>query len=231
MGNARSILDDKTGVEEGLQPSNPGDPVREEVIITVKYTRGGPGNDVYEENRKFNGSWDSNHLRESLRFLKKVFAGTTDLQEFGNYKVRPPLAGQRIGLSIGGSPFPGQEITGTAPFIDLDGTPIFVGSAVHGESIQPCKISPVASWRCLFAMNGTEITPTTNYTLLLIDGSTMEWVPTRSGKVPPRKIAVEGGYEEDGTRLYHAMTHWNNLNVVGKTGEQIVCLFSLYVHL
>ncbi|KIM33266.1 hypothetical protein M408DRAFT_152059 [Serendipita vermifera MAFF 305830] len=222
MGSNHSSLYDGNEVGGESQSSRGGNPIKEEATVTIKYTRSGPGGDTYEENRKIAGSWDTNHPRERLHFATKVVIGTSDLQGLSQYKLRPPLAGFRVNLTMGDSPFPDQNVTGPAPFVDLDGTPVFVGSAVHGGSKQPCKINPTASWKCLFATSGTEVAPTKNYNLLLIDDTFMEWVPTSKGRVPPGRIAVDGGHEEDGGRLYHAVTHWNNLDIPGRAGEQHV---------
>ena len=50
----------------------------------------------------------------------------------------------------------------------------------------------------------------------------MEWVPTRNGEVPPGRRPVEGGYESDGEKLYHALGNIDGVNVPGKTGKHLV---------
>jgi len=49
----------------------------------------------------------------------------------------------------------------------------------------------------------------------------MEWVHTREGEVPYGRRPVEGGYEESGEKLYHALVHINGIHVPGKTGHHL----------
>ncbi len=47
----------------------------------------------------------------------------------------------------------------------------------------------------------------------------MEWVPTSGGRIPIGRHPIEGGYEEDGTLLYHAAARIDNVMVPGKTNR------------
>jgi hypothetical protein len=49
----------------------------------------------------------------------------------------------------------------------------------------------------------------------------MEWVPTRDGQIPPGRRPVEGGYESNGVKLYHAFGGIDGVRVPGKTGEHL----------
>jgi len=49
----------------------------------------------------------------------------------------------------------------------------------------------------------------------------MEWVITREGQLPPGRRLVEGGYEENGEKLYHAAAIISGVEVPGKTGHHL----------
>lgn len=49
----------------------------------------------------------------------------------------------------------------------------------------------------------------------------MEFVPTSHGRVPSGRRPVEGGYEENGTKLYHGIANFNGIRIPGKTGEHL----------
>jgi hypothetical protein len=55
--------------------------------------------------------------------------------------------------------------------------------------------------------------------------SEMEWVPTRDGEIPPGRRPVEGGYEANGKKLYHALGDIDGVDVPGKTGIHLVSWF------
>ena len=48
-----------------------------------------------------------------------------------------------------------------------------------------------------------------------------EWVPTSHGLIPQGRRPVDGGYEESGDRLYHAVAVVHGCSVPGKTGEHL----------
>jgi len=49
----------------------------------------------------------------------------------------------------------------------------------------------------------------------------MEWVPTSHGRIPQGRRPVEGGYEDHGGKLYHALANYQGIRVPGKTGEHL----------
>lgn len=49
----------------------------------------------------------------------------------------------------------------------------------------------------------------------------MEWVPTRNGEIPPDRRPIEGGYESNGEKLYHALGDIGEVKVPGKTGKHL----------
>ncbi|KAK4048921.1 hypothetical protein OIV83_004477 [Microbotryomycetes sp. JL201] len=88
---------------------------------------------------------------------------------------------------------------GPPPFVDLDGSPVYVVSALleGGKSVHPAKY---------------------------VRGQTMVSYAGRefSHEVPKGRQPVEGGFEEDGAHLFHAMTNIGEVSVPGKTGTHLV---------
>jgi len=66
------------------------------------------------------------------------------------------------------------------------------------------------------------------YDLLPFDLAMMEWVPTRLGVIPVGRRAIDGGYEEDGSRLYHGLAIIDGIKVPGKCAEHLVSLHLLF---
>jgi hypothetical protein len=50
----------------------------------------------------------------------------------------------------------------------------------------------------------------------------MEFVQASRGRVPQGRRPIEGGYEENGAKLYHALAVVDGVRVPGKTGEHLV---------
>ena len=122
------------------------------------------------------------------------------------------------------SPFPNQAQLLSPPCNDSDGSPVYVGSALFPTSVHPCKIVPrFRDTACRVPYGGQEVEHRGRYDLLPITAD-MEWVKTSGGKVPYGRRAVEGGYEEDGKKLYHAMILIEGVRVPGKAGEHLVCM-------
>jgi len=132
-----------------------------------------------------------------------------------------PPSGYRVPL-VTNEPFPSnpQEV-GPPVTQDADGSPIFLGSAIFENTVQPCKIGPHLSPPAQVAYGGSEIGHQGRYDLLPFLPNEMEWVPTSQGRIPPGRRPVEGGYEENGAKLYHALAHVNGIQVPGKTGEHL----------
>jgi len=133
-----------------------------------------------------------------------------------------PPSGYRVPLdSSDRSPFPTDfHQTGPPVAHDLDGSPIFIGSALMENAVHPCKIGPHLEPPCQVAYGGGELGHWGRYDLLPFDPNTMEWVHTEYGRIPYGRRPVEGGYE-DGGKLYHALAPVNGVQVPGKTGEHL----------
>lgn len=120
-----------------------------------------------------------------------------------------------------------QNCLGGSPTLDADGdTPVYIASAYVGRSVQPCKFvlglqAPNAQIGVRVPYNGEELEYKGNFDLLPFDPYCMEWVPTSRGKLPHNRILIDGGFEEDGRPLYHAMGKVDGVPVPGKTGEHL----------
>ncbi|KAJ8072526.1 hypothetical protein PM082_016085 [Marasmius tenuissimus] len=144
-------------------------------------------------------------------------AGSGQQSPSGN--TAPP-SGYRIPLTTT-STFPPPDQTGHPPLQDLDGSPVFIGSALLENSVQPCKIAPALSPPCMVPYGGQELNHHGRYDLLPFDSNTMEFVSTSHGRIPSGRRPVEGGYEENGAKLYHAVAVVQGLRVPGKAGEHL----------
>ncbi|KAL4252304.1 hypothetical protein ABKN59_002554 [Abortiporus biennis] len=132
----------------------------------------------------------------------------------------PPPSGFRVALATG-QPFPTQQAGQPASF-DADGrSPVFIGSAIIGNSVHPCKIAPHLNPPVRVGYGGREVEHQGRYDLLPFTPFNMEWVPTSKGKVPSGRRPVEGGYEDHGGKLYHALVTTHGVQVPGKTGEHL----------
>ncbi|KAJ4476229.1 hypothetical protein J3R30DRAFT_415986 [Lentinula aciculospora] len=135
-----------------------------------------------------------------------------------DYHAPPPIpsSGYRIRLNEN-SLFP----TVTPPFNDADGSPVFIGSAIFPDSVHPCKIVPALDTKCMVPHGGREHHHHGPYDLLPFDPQTMEFVRTSRGEVPPGRRPVEGGYEDNGNKLYHGIATVSGVSVPGKTGPHL----------
>lgn len=131
-----------------------------------------------------------------------------------------PPSGYRVPLTTNAT-FPDSSLTGHPPCYDTDGSPIFIGSALFDRSVQPCKIGPHLSPFAAVAFGGLEHGHHGRYDLLPFVPQTMEFVLTSHGRVPPGRRPIEGGYEEHGAKLYHAVANIHGVRVPGKTGEHL----------
>ncbi|KAF8190555.1 hypothetical protein BJ912DRAFT_965515, partial [Pholiota molesta] len=131
-------------------------------------------------------------------------------------RLASPLA-QALALSTITRAATTQEVAtitdiGPPPFHDADGSsPIYIGSVLMQDSIQPCTIGPDLR---PYGYHG-------RYDLLPFRPHEMEWVPTSHGRIPYGRRPIDGGYEEKGAKLYHAAAHFNGLRVPGKAGEHL----------
>ena len=99
-----------------------------------------------------------------------------------------------------------------------------MGSAIFNDSVHPCKIVPSLRPPCRVAYGGAEREHNGRYDLLPITPD-MEWVPTRDGGLPHGRRLVEGGYESNGAKLYHALADIDGVKVPGKTAGHLVSRF------
>ncbi|KAL1697140.1 hypothetical protein GGG16DRAFT_120734 [Schizophyllum commune] len=146
------------------------------------------------------------------------------------YTARPPPSGYRIPLSTT-QPFPARledlragrhpPALGTPVCADLDGSPVYIGSALFDDSVHPCKVGAHLQTYAAVAYGGGELSHNGRYDLLPYLPDQMEWVPARDGRVPEGRRVVEGGYEASGAKLYHALGVVNGVKVPGKAGEHL----------
>ncbi|KAG6813908.1 hypothetical protein H0H92_005757 [Tricholoma furcatifolium] len=140
---------------------------------------------------------------------------------FPTVQTNAPPSGYRIPLTTS-APFPDATVTGQPVGFDLDGvSPVFIGSALFQDSVHPCKIGPHLQPFALVPYAGKEYGHHGRFDLLPFDPRTMEWVSASHGKIPPGRQPIEGGYEANGTKLYHALALLNRIKVPGKTGEHL----------
>lgn len=139
-----------------------------------------------------------------------------------------PHSGQRIHLnssqdSFKNISFPGPEIAHLPPCIDVDGSPVYLASAVDFKGgVHPCKVAPhLAPALVRVPFNGEEVSHYGEYELLPFVPEVMEYVPSSMGRVPEGRNAILGGYEGE-NKLYHALATIEGVQVPGKAGPQFV---------
>ncbi|KAI6038821.1 hypothetical protein EDC04DRAFT_1887402 [Pisolithus marmoratus] len=135
--------------------------------------------------------------------------------------VPEPLSGYRIALDAS-TPFPTSPKIMAPPCFDADNmSPVYVGSAIFENSVHPCKIAPRLTPACRVPYGGVELEHYGRYDLLPFDPDTMVWVATSRGRIPYDFTPIQGGYEENGTPLYHAIGIIDGITVPGKTGTHL----------
>jgi len=133
----------------------------------------------------------------------------------------PPPSGYRVPLRTDSS-FPPPDQTGPPVAYEADGvSPVFIGSALFETSVQPCKLGPHLQPVASVPYGGAEYGHHGRYDLLPFVPEQMEWVHTGYGQIPAGRRPIEGGYEENGGKLYHALANLSGINVPGKTGEHL----------
>lgn len=89
-------------------------------------------------------------------------------------------------------------------------------------SVHPCKVCPDLNPPCRVAYGGQEFEHYGRYDLLPFDPNSMELVPTSHGQIPSGRRPIEGGYEENGSKLYHALARIDQVLVPGKAALHLV---------
>jgi len=132
----------------------------------------------------------------------------------------PPPSGYRLALSFS-TPFPSNEQVGQAPCADVNGAPVYLGSAIFEKSVHPCKVAPHLRPACRVAYGGSEKEHFGRYDLLPFLPQQMEFVRASGGRIPAGRRPVEGGYEENGAQLYHGIGSIHGARVPGKVGTHL----------
>ncbi|GAA6014579.1 hypothetical protein JCM11491_004547 [Sporobolomyces phaffii] len=148
---------------------------------------------------------------------KSTFPSSLSLK-FAHTVHRIGLAGLRVPCSSANA-FPTTDLVGKAPFTDLDGGPVFVASALvaGGRSVHPCKVT---NGKCMVSFGGGEHHHQGRFDILPITQE-MEWVAASYGQIPKGRRPVEGGFEENGSHLFHAVLTIDGVSVPGKTGAHL----------
>ncbi|ORY55161.1 hypothetical protein BCR35DRAFT_322725 [Leucosporidium creatinivorum] len=134
------------------------------------------------------------------------------------YQSAVPAAGIRVPTSTTSS-FPQGQL-GPAPFNDLDGSPVYVCSALLESGERGVHPGKAVRGQCMISYGGAEVAHVGRYDILPITEA-MEWVPTSRGQIPKGRRPVEGGFEETGAHLFHALVHIDGVHVPAKTGEHL----------
>ncbi|KAG9091417.1 hypothetical protein FRC07_011858 [Ceratobasidium sp. 392] len=104
-------------------------------------------------------------------------------------------------------------------FRDPEGQPVYVASAIMGDSVHPCKCVPNLEPPCRVPYGGEEHAHRGRYDILLVTNE-MEWVPAEGGVIPYGRAPIEGGYEGENP-LYHAYAEINGAKALGKSGPHL----------
>ncbi|KZV95701.1 hypothetical protein EXIGLDRAFT_465400 [Exidia glandulosa HHB12029] len=134
---------------------------------------------------------------------------------FAPQPFSPPAYSLRV---PNGSNFPGADQTGPAATFDKL-RPVFLGLAHVEGGLHPCKVMPdFAPNPVRVGYGGGERSVETDFFVVPVDASRMEWVAASHGRTPEGRTPVEAGHENDGTPLYHAVALVDGLPVPGKCG-------------
>ncbi|KAF9526413.1 hypothetical protein CPB83DRAFT_858057 [Crepidotus variabilis] len=130
-----------------------------------------------------------------------------------------PSAGHRLALKTG-VPLPYLNLALSPDWDTFEGHWIFLASAIRERSVIPCKTGAGTPFLCV-ALDGKEIRHQGRFDILPYLPEQMELVLTSYGKIPDGRRPIEGGYEEGGSQLYHAVAAVEGLRIPGKTGERL----------
>lgn len=103
---------------------------------------------------------------------------------------------------------------------DLSGQPIYVVSAILGTSVHPGKAGPHLYPAVRISLGGYEVSHDGRFDLLPITPD-MAWLETSKGDVPKDYEPVQGGYEEGGQQLFHALAKLQGCWIPGKTARHL----------
>ncbi|KAF8149997.1 hypothetical protein B0H34DRAFT_802121 [Crassisporium funariophilum] len=166
------------------------------------------------------GGFGGDHSQQAFRSGGEVHS-PPPYQAGAPPQQAPPPSGFRVPLTTT-APFPDPQQVGQAPFYDADGvSPVFIGSALFEKSVHPCKIGPHLQPFASVPYAGAEYGHNGRFDLLPFRPDQMEFVHTSYGRIPPGRTPIEGGYEENGAKLYHAVGLVNGIRIPGKTGEHL----------
>jgi hypothetical protein len=114
-------------------------------------------------------------------------------------------AGQRVARRTGESTVGRTDIKETGPPICLDGNGslLWMGSAMIGDAVIPCKV--YHSYSVFIPDGGREQMHDGHYDALVYDLDVMELVVASRGEIPTDKRPVQGGFDLEGRALYHAV--------------------------
>lgn len=127
--------------------------------------------------------------------------------------------GPRVRVDAG-NVFPDEAVVGVAPFRDLEGRPLYVGTAVLDDRAIPCQIDPRALEARRPATRKVRQAEPVRYDVLVISSS-MQWVPAMYGEIPVGRQPVHGGHENSSPHLYHAIARIGNTFIPGKTSPDL----------
>ncbi|RKP09335.1 hypothetical protein THASP1DRAFT_28859 [Thamnocephalis sphaerospora] len=102
---------------------------------------------------------------------------------------------------------------------EADGVPLYVGRGEHKGGMHVGKVSPQHGG--LLISYGTKEIKLKRYEVLTGDASQLRWVVCHGQAMPDGWVPVEGGWEEDGQKLFVAkVQHAGGLHV-GKAGPHL----------
>jgi hypothetical protein len=135
--------------------------------------------------------------------------------------ISSPLSGPRSGYQsrfFDNVPYPPGALSLDAPFVDTDGSAVYVGSAVLGDNIIiPCKVVVRNSRpRAYVEYYGEKVVD--DFSILHVDSSRMKWVPVQEMRSAEHRAIrpVEAGLDENHPKLYYAYAEINGMKVPGQ---------------
>ncbi|KAG8721729.1 hypothetical protein FRC09_007446 [Ceratobasidium sp. 395] len=109
-------------------------------------------------------------------------------------------SGRRIPCSTN-EDIPEAVFESQTEFREQGGQPVYVASALMGDSVHPCKCVPTLDSPCQVPYGGGEHAHSGRYDILPITNE-MEWVPGQGGIIPYGRTPVDDAGEKKGTDEY-----------------------------